>query len=203
MMKKYNMNQTTLKIFSLYRNDYARRCYVREIAREIGVDLKAVQIQLKRVEAANVLSSTKRGRITEYRLNLENILTKYFMILAEAFFSLQFLAQNFLIKKALNQIGDRIDKPIILFGSFAKGQTTKQSDIDLLVLTERRVGTESVADASDLVGRKISIKSASKEDFLRGLQENDPLVREVVSSHVLLRGVDDFCNIMWRYYARQ
>jgi hypothetical protein len=56
-------------------------------------------------------------------------------------------------------------------------------------------------EAGSLIGREISVKSSNKKRFLEGLKSNDPLVREAVSNHILLKGIDDFCDIMWRYYA--
>jgi len=38
---------------------------------------------------------------------------------------------------------------------------------------------------------------------LKGLENGDPLVREVASNHVVLKGIDEFCDTMWRYYARK
>lgn len=88
-MEKYNVNQTTLTIIGIYRSNYWRACYLREIAREVEVDVKAVQHQVKRLERLNILTSKERGRITEYRLNLTNVLTRYSIILAETFTSIQ------------------------------------------------------------------------------------------------------------------
>jgi len=44
MMGEYNINQTTLAIMVLCRSNYRRACYLREIARDVGIDVKAVQI---------------------------------------------------------------------------------------------------------------------------------------------------------------
>jgi hypothetical protein len=41
----------------------------------------------------------------------------------------------------------------------------------------------------------------TKTQFVQGLEKNDPLVREVTADHILLKGIDDFCEILWRYYA--
>jgi len=57
MLEEYNINQTTLKILGLYRSDYGRSMHLRKIARETKVDVKAVQLQLKRLERLNILSS--------------------------------------------------------------------------------------------------------------------------------------------------
>lgn len=202
MMEKYNINQTTLKILLLYASDYKKSLHLREIARETKVDVKAVQLQLKRLEKINVLSSIVKGRNKEYRLNLNNLMTKYYMMLAETFASIVYLRKNFLIKKIISEVGNYVEGAILLFGSFAKGQITKKSDIDLFFIAEKKLDRSVVSEAGNLVGREISVKSASRRQFLKGLEDGDPLIREVVSNHIVLKGVDDFCEIMWRYHAR-
>jgi len=127
-------------------------------------------------------------------------------MLAETYASVNYLSRNFLVKKIVGEIAGRIDGTLTLFGSFAKGELTKQSDVDLFVMDGKKRGATArdvVREIGDMVGREISVKFGSKEQFLRGIQESDPLVREVVSSHIVLRGVDDFCDLMWRYYARR
>jgi predicted transcriptional regulator len=72
MMKKYNINQTTLKMLGLYRSNYDASFHVRAVARETNIDVKAIQLQLKMLEKINVVSSTQKGRNKEYSLNLDN-----------------------------------------------------------------------------------------------------------------------------------
>ncbi|OFX17145.1 hypothetical protein A3K71_07080 [archaeon RBG_16_50_20] len=206
MMEEYNINQTTLKILGLYRSDYGRSMHLRKIARETKVDVKAVQLQLKRLERLNILSSVLKGRNKEYAVNVGNPIARYYLMLAETYASVSYLSRNFLVKKIVGEIAGRIDGTLILFGSFAKGELTKQSDVDLFVMDGKKRGATArdvVREIGDMVGREISVKFGSKAQFLRGIQESDPLVREVVSSHIVLRGVDDFCDLMWRYYARR
>lgn len=202
MLEEYNINQTTLKILGLYASDYKMSLHLREIARETKVDVKAVQLQLKKLEKINVLSGTLKGRNKEYCLNRGNSITKYYMILAETFASITYLGKYFEIKKLVGEMGDRIGDVIILFGSFAKGEMTEESDVDLFVIAEKNIDMRAVREAGSLIDREISVKSANKKQFLKGLMDGDPLIMEVVSSHVLLKGLDDFCSIMWRYYAR-
>jgi predicted nucleotidyltransferase len=201
MMEEYNINQTTLKILGLYRNDYKKSLHLRAIARETGVDVKAVQLQLKRLERTNLLTSQVQGRNKEYRLNLANLSGKYYMVIAEAYASILFLATHFPVKRILGEISDNVDGVIIIFGSQVKGGAGKESDIDLLALTSRKVDKGPVEEAGDLANRKVSLKSMTKTQFVQGLEKNDPLVREVTADHILLKGIDDFCEILWRYYA--
>lgn len=202
MLVKPNINQTTLKILGLYVNDYNKELHVRQISREIGVDVKAVQIQLKKLEKANILTSTIKGRNREYRLNLDNSIVRYYMTMAENFVTIRYLQENFLIKKIASEIARLIDDPILLFGSFAKGQATKDSDIDLFIVTERKVDRRAFLEIGKAVDRDVNVQYDGREQFLKGLQDKNPLLMEVVSNHIVLKGADEFCDIMWRYYAR-
>jgi len=203
MMKKYNINQTTLKLLGLYRSNYATSFHVREAARKTRIDVKAIQLQLKMLEKINVASSTQKGRNKEYSLNLNNYLTKYYMILAETFASITYLSKNFEVKKLISEIGDKIGDSVLLFGSFAKGEMTQESDIDLLVIGDRKPDLDAVREAGRLMGREISVKSTTEEKFLEGLTNSDPLMLEVATNHVVLKGVDTVCNAMWLYYAKR
>jgi predicted nucleotidyltransferase len=91
----------------------------------------------------------------------------------------------------------------MLFGSFAKGEMTQKSDIDLLVIGDKKSNLDAVRETGRLIGREIGVKSTTEEKFLEGLMNGDPLIREVVASHVILKGIDTICNVMWRYYARR
>lgn len=203
MMEKYNINKTTLKILGLFLGDYRRSLHVREIARDVGVDVKAVGLQLRRLENINVLSSIIKGRNKEYRLKLDNLVAKYYMILAETFASIRFLEKNFLIKRLMSETGDKLEGTTMLFGSFAKGEMTEESDIDLFIISNRKPDADVIRETGSLIDREVNIKSTNMKQFLNGLMDNDPLIMEVVSNHIVLKGIDDFCEIMWRYNARQ
>ncbi len=201
MLEEYNINQTTLKILELYLNDYKKSLHLREISREIKIDVKAVQLQLQKLEKINVLSSIIRGRNKDYYLNLNNVTTKYYVTMAEVFATIIYLKKNFLIKKLVGEIENKIHDPMILFGSFAKGTHTKESDMDVFMISETKNKTDSIMESTDLVGREISLKSASRKQFLEGLRNNDPLIKEVVSNHIILKGADAFSDIMWCYHV--
>jgi len=51
------------------------------------------------------------------------------------------------------------------------------------------------------MSREINMKSTGKKHFLNGLMENDPLIKEVVSSHIVIKGIDDLVEIMRLYHG--
>jgi predicted nucleotidyltransferase len=66
-----------------------------------------------------------------------------------------------ILKKELPDLKDRYGvERIFLFGSFAKGQQTKKSDIDMLVDIKKPLGLEFVALADrleEILGRKVDV----------------------------------------------
>ena len=203
MMKEYNINQTTLKILSLYRKNYKASLHLRKIARETNTDVKAIQLQLKKLEKINIILGTTKGRNKEYSLNLNNYTTKYYIILAETYTTINYLSKNFEVKKLASEIEDHMENSTILFGSFAKEETTAESDIDLLIITHKKPDTNAIREAGKLINREINVKFTTEEQFQKGLINNDPLIREITANHIILKGIDNICNIMWQYYARQ
>jgi predicted nucleotidyltransferase len=201
MLYKYNINQTTLKILSLYRNNYNTSLHLREIARQTNVDVKATQLQLKKLENTNTIQATTKGRNKEYTLNLNNYTTKYHMTLAETYTTINYLNQNYEIKKLITETENQLGNTAILFGSFAKQETTPESDIDILIITNTKPDTNAIEEAGKLINRDINIKQTTEEQFQRGLQNNDPLISEIIANHILLKGIDTICSIMWRHHA--
>lgn len=202
MLYKYHINQTTLEIIGLFRSDYKASFHLREIARRTRVDAKAVRVQLDRLEKANILISAVRGRNKEYRLNLENYLTHYHLTLAETYATVDYLSRNFEIKKLVSEAADILGDSALLFGSFAKGEATKESDIDILIIDDKKPDLTAFREVSNLLGREVSVKFVSGAQFLNGLVRNDPLILEVVAHHIILKGIDNICSMRWRYYAR-
>jgi predicted nucleotidyltransferase len=202
MSYNYHINQTTLKILGLFRNDYKISFYLREIARNVHIDAKAVGLQLNRLEKVNIVKSLQKGKNKEHTLNLNNFLTLYYLILAETFTTLEYLNRNFEIKKLVGETTEKMGKTAILFGSFSKENMTKESDIDILIIDNEKSDLTILKELGKLLSREVNVKLMSEEQFTNGLVIKDPLVQEIAANHIILKGIDNYCNILWRYYAK-
>ncbi len=206
LYKYYNkqtiINQTSTKILALFTTNYKTSRYLREIARETHVDVKAISIQLNRLEKTNILTSIQKGKNKEYRLNLNNYLTQYYLVLAECFLTIEYLDNNFEVKKLVSETADNLGKTALLFGSFAKGNMTQESDMDILIIGDSKPDLSVFKEIGNLLSREINIKYVSEKQFSNGLENNDPLIMEAVANHIILKGIDSLCNMLWRYYAK-
>jgi predicted nucleotidyltransferase len=202
MSYNYHINQTTLKILGLFRNDYKTSFYLREIARNVHIDAKAVGLQLNRLEKVNIVKSLQKGKNKEHTLKLNNFLTLYYLVLAETFTTLEYLNRNFEIKKLVGETNEKMGKTAILFGSFAKENMTKESDIDILIIDNEKSDLTILKEVGNLLSREVNVKLMSEEQFTNGLVVKDPLVQEIATNHIILKGIDNYCNMLWRYYAK-
>lgn len=192
-----------LRILSLYRCDYSSYYHVRELAKLIKKSHVTLLPHLRALEKDKILTSKKAGKNKVYSLNFDNILTKDYMILAEKFASITFLEKSFMIKKIhAETISLNIQNAFVLFGSYAKGSETKESDIDLFFLGEIK---EDIINKIKVIGKiynkTINVKKSSFESFEKGLRTKDTLVKEIIKDHIILQNSEMFISALWRYYV--
>jgi predicted nucleotidyltransferase len=196
-------SKSELKALALFREDYRKSIHVREIARRVGVRPSSILPHLQKLVNLNVLthSLVPRGRNKEYSLNLDNLSTKYCMAEAEINVTFNFLQNNYLIKKVLSELGKELEGVALLFGSYAKQVATAKSDIDIFLISNHKVNDSSVEEISRTIGKDINVERADRGQFVRNFSGNEPLTREVVGNHIILKGFDVFCDMMWDYYV--
>jgi predicted nucleotidyltransferase len=193
------------KALSLFRSDYATSLHVRAMANLLNVSHMNLLPHLKRLEELKILQSTKVGRNKHYRLNQDNILTKYYLTTTEELVTIEHLEKNQFIRKLAENLNSLdTSNPLILFGSYADNSATDESDIDLFsigALTKDQ--TNSIKKFEATYGKKINIKTATTENFNTALRTGDILIKEIVRNHIVLRNPDPFVTMLWRYYVER
>ena len=150
-----------LKIFNLMKpffEDVYREISVREYAKEIRASPPTASKTLKEFEKENMLISSKRGIYIFFRGNMESFLFK-------GFSSLYWQSLLFSLTEELHK--QVLFRKIILFGSLAKAENTKNSDIDLYIDIERR--TINAEDIEKKLRREMQLhfKESLKNPHLR------------------------------------
>jgi len=124
-MKLKNIKQSIEEHFFIYPTDKLR---VREIERTLKLTLPSVIRYCKELKKEDILTTIKMGNVTFYTANRNS--EKY--LLAKKLYNIKTIYELGLIK----HIKIELSNPgIVLFGSFAKGEDTEESDIDLYIET--------------------------------------------------------------------
>lgn len=162
-----------------------------------NVPLKTTSRILGELEKEGVIKSKYEGRHKYSELNLDNIKTKLLMQETELYRTLVFLEKYTVFKLFLKEIKS-IDSAIVIYGSFANLTAGKDSDLDLLVVSDTK------PDLPDyILPYRIHKIVLNKKGFIAGLGKNEPLLREILSNHVVLHNHSFFVDAMWRYYGEK
>ena len=186
-----------LAVLGLYCANYARRLYLREISRLSKLPLKTTHVMLVRLEKSAVIKSSIQGKNKYFTLNMENAETKLYLLQAEIYKTLVFVERYPLFKPFLKELKN-VSAPLIVFGSFAKFTADKNSDIDMLVISDDNPDMPFYM----LPGRIHKI-SLSEKEFMRGVETNETLIKEIEENHVILNNHCFLVNKMWGSYAGQ
>ncbi|MCX5699796.1 MAG: nucleotidyltransferase domain-containing protein [Candidatus Omnitrophica bacterium] len=127
MLKNIFIRTVEQRVLSLFVANQDKVFYSREVSRKLKISIGAISNALRLLEKNNVLISEKKGKTNLYTLKLPNEYLERFKILNTL------LTLEPLVEK-LNNISRRT----ILYGSYAAGTFTPDSDLDLFIISEKR-----------------------------------------------------------------
>jgi len=153
----------------------------RAIAKQLHIPLSTVQLGLKALAGKNVLESRTEGRNKIYSVK-RNIYARQAVYSAEQYkLTILMGIYPYISPLIEDLIKARPSKLIILFGSYARFNIRKDSDIDLFVETTSIPVKKEVEDINSLLSVKIGI--FNKEDLL---------IKEIIKNHVIIAGVEEY-----------
>ena len=193
----YQKRNKELEIVSLYRSNYKKQIYLRQISRLSKLPLKTAQNVLVILEKSKILKSRIEGKNKYFSLNLDNINVKSYLLQSEIYKTDVFLdiyPQFKIFLKSLNT-----NTAIIIFGSFAKLKADKDSDADMLVIS---IDLKKQKLPFHLLPYKIHQISLSEDSFVKALKEQETLIKEIEENHIILNNHSFYVNLMWQYYGK-
>ncbi len=192
----YQKGNKRLIVLSLYNGEYSAKLYLREISRLSGLPLKTTQNTVSELENENILKSSTEGKNKYFMLNLDNIQTKFYMEHSELNKTAEFTEKYMSFKTFLKE-GKNLDNPIMVFGSFAKLEATEDSDLDLFIISNKKISLPY-----HLLPYKIHEIILSEDNFFKGIKSGETLIKEVIKNHVILNNHSFFINVMWGKHAK-
>ena len=171
------------KILNLFYQDPSAKIHLRAIARKTKLNANSVSRFLKTLESNKILISRKDGNLKKYALIKSD---KAYSILSCFDIAMLNTLQNIRKNAILYFLNHLIEKPIIavLFGSTAKNTYTARSDIDLLLIVNKKLQTkaaENYADAQTAI--KISCFQITFREFKEELRlKHDHVVQAALST---------------------
>ena len=156
--------------------------HVREIARSTGLDAGNAHRELKRLQSAGLVTSTRQGNQLRYQADET---CPIFGELASIMRKTTGMAE--VLREALLPLVDRISVAFV-FGSMAKGEEGPHSDIDLMVVGDVKFEelVQTVHAAQERLRREVNSIAMQPDDFHRKLATKERFVTRVMSEPKLL-----------------
>jgi predicted nucleotidyltransferase len=173
-----------VKILTLFLLSPENRFYQREIEGLTGLPIRAVQREVKKLEALGLLQRTIDGNRVYYQVDRE-----FFLFPELKGMILKTTGLGSLLREKL-QNEDRI-RIAFIYGSYAADQETTTSDIDLFVIGElsSRELHAAVKEAERLTHREINYTLFSLEEFRLKAQARNGFVLNVLGGQkIFLKG---------------
>ncbi|MDN7025447.1 hypothetical protein FGU65_11165 [Methanoculleus sp. FWC-SCC1] len=188
MSKKIDITEHDLMVIALFSNGYDREYYIREICTYLPLSHGTAQTILVRLEQKHVLASSQRGRTRLFRIKPGEIARQYFA-LAEIYKKIRFLEENPYVSEIMNKVSSCAEGTVLLFGSYARGTATEESDIDIFVAGT--IDEREVAKIEKLYDVEVNTVVYPTDAFA-SRDRADPLVIEVKNNHIVWKNAESF-----------
>ncbi len=164
------------KIFHLFYSEKSAKIHLRDIARKTKLNENSASRFLKDLEQNHILKSRKDGNLKKYEIQKNNQVYTLF-----TFFDIAKLDNLPHVRRnALAYFLDQIpQKPFIvfLFGSTAKNTSTSQSDIDILLIVNKKIPTKEAENYVDAqTGIRISCLQITINEWKKELKLKEDYV---------------------------
>jgi len=194
--------ETKLKIIKELEKNH-RGVHLRELSRLVKTGLPNVKRFVDILEKEKVIKKQKEANLLKIILKESPKTIAYLkQINTENFLSLPIIIRN----SVSDFISELEIKPLVvlIFGSYAKGNYTKESDVDILLVFQK------VEDEKDIenTAKRVSMRTDTKlspvyvnyKNFEKNfLNKEHDFSNEIRQGVILLFGVEFYYNLLWRY----
>ena len=189
------MKEKRLEVLRYLVENTEKNFSISEVAEGVDASYKTVQVFIEILEEFGFIRSEKHGRTKIISVNKDSPFLEVFEKLGK----IDSKPFRQVAKKFASEINERHNDEIvsvILFGSVARGMPASGSDIDLLILVNKKENKEEVEKEawtlrdkySDKEGLPINIITQTVEEFERNLRNEQPLESRIKKEGEALEG---------------
>lgn len=168
---------TVLKHF--FDNPY-EEIHLRELSRKTKVSVYTVKTIIDQLVKENITHERRNGNMRYTKANMNNFFFRYLKI---AFSLKKILDSNIVmyLKENIPAVSS-----IMLYGSTAKGEDDNSSDVDILVIGQRK--KIDITRFEKKLGRKINLLSMKWSTWREHTNKDKAFYREVVTNGIVIYG---------------
>ena len=188
MLAEFLTSNTRAGILGLLFDGRRAEHYLRDIEKNIDINIRAIQKEVKHLIHLDLLRARKDGNRIYYSANTQHPL--YIDLVS-------------IVEKTVGIVGQLKEKLVdseissaFIFGSFAKGEEKSESDIDLIVIGSigMRKLTKLLSGLQEQFGREINPHIFTCEEFKNRISTSDHFVSNVLSEDIkpVIGSIDEY-----------
>ena len=193
MYDKLNITETHLRVLSLFTKGFNREYYIREVHKLLKISPRTAQLILDNLEKKTVLESQTKGKIRTYKIR-KSITSLQYLVLTEHYRTLVFMEKHPVVREIISKIRPGVSGVGLIFGSYAKGLETSESDLDVFVVGDE-CDRKGIRNVSKLYGIEINVKNYPVKLFEENLR-SDILIKEVLEDHIVFSNAESLVNMV-------
>lgn len=169
-----------LKVLSHFFDNPNEEFYLRELARSLQISPMTVKRALDVLLKDKLIVKEEKKIQILYRANMESQAFKF----AKISYNLAWLEENEVVECLLEKIPGI--SSVILYGSYAKGENDKHSDLDLLLISTTK--KFNAFDISEKLGIDVNILNFTSTQWTKQSKSNRAFYLDVITEGIVLYG---------------
>ncbi len=178
----------------------AEEMTIKEIQERVDYSYERVNSSLKSLTKKKIIIEKQKGKTLVYSLDLQNLYAESmgfnaYMLERE----IEFIKKHKVLYGAIKNASDEIFGTTILFGSYAKRNETKQSDVDLMIISDSEKQVQNKINEIKLkYGFNVSLAFVKITEFPKIKKENPELWKDLKNYAIVFTGGDLYYYWMYK-----
>ena len=165
------------RILAIFLEEPYREFYLREVASHARASVSTVKAYLDSFVRDEFLLRSKRANLALFKANIENAAFRHFKIV--------YLLHC--VRPLIKRLKQNYENSsIILYGSCARGEDDKDSDIDLLIIG--RAEKAELTEFERRFNRKITLLAFSYQDWEEKSKQDEAFYESVIADGLIIQG---------------
>lgn len=165
-------------ILEYFIKEPEREFHVRELASLTKKSPTTISKYLRKYQKNKLLISRKKFNHLLFKANMENFSFKD----RKLFYNIKKLRESNIIDHLENVFNH--PEAIVLFGSYRKAENTKESDIDILIITPLKKHLD-LKRYENILGHSIQLLTYSNSDIKKMMSDNKELLNNMLNGIVI------------------
>jgi predicted nucleotidyltransferase len=181
--------ENTFKILNCLIENKDNQFSIRELSKMLKIDYKTIYVMIHSLKDSLNIHKQSKTSFISFKANLTN----------EIYFVEKQRLENILKNKNLEIIYRELEKLneqfiLLLFGSYAKNSQTKNSDIDLLLISN---DSNLIKKQLEILPLPIHITSINNKEFVSMLNSKKfTVVSEAIKNNIILFGMEEYYRFL-------